>query len=274
MSKKIILDPLWIDKGSYFDSEYFDYILLDASMKYRKALEKQDIDYFYELLFHSLNLNNLAMNGNIFDAKCKKVLVSERILAIQRDLKKVYEIPTDIPTETVKVFKNANFVFLNIILDNMMVELDILSKCKLFHMNNKIHMEKDIFIITNMMGEKVYKIWKLSEDKRCNFGFSFNKIRNIIVPEIRQNILQEQLDKVDDPVLKTLKGSKNLCFVSIQEEADENLIAKVVKDTMLLNKGIARGLPFESTIISELYRLLWYEKVMPFTLDQWLHSKV
>ena len=67
MKRKQILDPLWITKGSYLDPEYFNYILLAASQRYRLDLEEGNLDYFYELFFHSLNLNNLAVDGNLFD---------------------------------------------------------------------------------------------------------------------------------------------------------------------------------------------------------------
>ena len=70
MKKEFILDPLWITKGTYLDAEYFNYVLLDASLKYKKEIEADNIDRFYEVMFHMLNLNNLAVNGNIFTAKC------------------------------------------------------------------------------------------------------------------------------------------------------------------------------------------------------------
>lgn len=265
-----ILDPLWITKGNYLDSERIDYVLLDASMKYREELDEGNLDYFYEVLFHSLNLNNLATNGTLFNNKFKEVLSNARIKEIRDNLKSIYEIKQ----ETTEIFKNANFVFLNTLLEYMTLELDIYDKLKLFYKNQRIHKFKEIFIVTNMMGEKVYKIWKLSEDRRKVLGYKFEKIRDIEVPEIRENILPEEIAKLNDPRLRKLDSTRNLCFVIIQEETDEDLAAVVVKDTILLNKGIAKKLNFETNILSELYRLLWGEKVMPFTLDQWVHDKV
>ena len=64
LRKKTILDPLWITKGSYLDPEYFNYVLLAASQKYRVDLEEGPLENFYEIFFHSLNLNNLAIDGN------------------------------------------------------------------------------------------------------------------------------------------------------------------------------------------------------------------
>ena len=269
-SPQFILDPLWITKGEYLDSERLNYILLDATMKYRDSLDDASLEYFYEVLFHLLNLNNLATNGILMNNKFKEVLSNSRIKEIRDSLKSAYEIKAG----TTEIFKNANFVFLNIILEYMSAELDIYEKLKLFYKNQRIHKQKEIFIVTNMMGEKVYKIWKLSEDKRKTLGHSFEKIRDIEVPEIRENILPQEIAKLRDPRMKNLESHKNLCFVIIQEETDEDLAACVVKDTILLNKGIAKGLNFENNILSELYRLLWGEKVMPFTLEQWVNDKV
>ena len=73
MNKKFILDPLWLNKGTYLDAEYFNYVLLAASLKYKAELEKMNIDRFDEILYHILNLNNLAVNGNLFTPKFKKI---------------------------------------------------------------------------------------------------------------------------------------------------------------------------------------------------------
>ena len=40
---------MWITQGSYLDSEYFTYVLLDASQKYKKEIDDDNIDRFYEL---------------------------------------------------------------------------------------------------------------------------------------------------------------------------------------------------------------------------------
>ena len=103
---KLILDPLWITQGAYLDEEYFNYVLLDASIKYKKEISENNPDRFYEVLFHILNLNNLAVNGNLYTTKFKKILNIPRIEQIREDLKKLYEIQED----TVGIFKNANYV--------------------------------------------------------------------------------------------------------------------------------------------------------------------
>jgi hypothetical protein len=265
VKNEFILDPLWITKGTYLDAEYFNYVLLDASLKYKKEIEADNINRFYEVLFHMLNLNNLAVNGNIFTAKFKEIWKNERIKQIQDDLKKLY----DLPEETADIFKNANYVFLNLIIDYMKVHLDILGKIKLFHMNEKIHLEKEIFVVTNKLGTTEYRVWKFTEDRKRNFGYTFSKVRTITVPEIKKNAFSDEIERLEDPKLKTLSSKKNVCFAVIQEDEDERLVAKTVKDTLLLNKGIAKKVGFEPLIIAELYQHVWLEKMMPFTLDQW-----
>lgn len=265
MAKKFILDPLWITKGSFLDSEYFTYVLLDASMKYKKEIEKEDIGRFAEVLFHSLNLNNLAVNGSIFTSKFKTVWNDPKILQIREDLKKLYELPSD----TSEIFKNANFVFLNILLEYTNIHLNVLDTTRLFYMNQKIHKEKEIFIVTNRTGVKNYRIWKLEENPKSHLGFTFNKIRTVEVAELRENVLKEELEKLEDPKLETMSGKKNVFFAILDEKEDETLVANTVKDLILLNKGLARDFKFEPTLIEQLHALMWVEKIMPFTLDQW-----
>ena len=268
MKSKFILDPLWITKANYLDAEYFNYILLDASLKYKKEIENDNIDRFYEVLFHLLNLNNLAVKGNMFTAKFKEIWKDTHITQIREDLKNLYSISEN----TAGIFKNANFVFLSILLEYMEIHLDILDKVKLFYMNPVIHKEKEIFILTNNIGSTEYTIWKLAEDPKKDFGYSFAKIQKVTLPEIKENMFKAELDKLDDPKLKSISGKVNLCFAVIQEKEDERKVAKAVKDVILLNKGIAKNIKFEPVIISELYNHLWMEKLMPFTLDQWVSA--
>lgn len=264
MKKKQILDPLWITKGSYLDPEYFSYILLAASKKYRVDIEEGDLDYFYELFFHSLNLNSLAVEGNLRDFKMQPVWKSERLSQITKELKQIYSKKA----EVVEIFRNANYVFLNLMLDYMDVQLDALENLNFFFLNESIHEQSEIFIILNTNGSKKYSIWKLADNTRKDFRFSFKKIKSITLPEIRENALREELDKIQDPELAGMIEQSNMCF-AVLEGLPEKLAANVIKDTIILNKGIAKGIKFEPTIIHEMHGLLISEQLMPFTLNQW-----
>jgi len=77
--RKEILDSLWLVRGAHLDAEYFSYVLLAAAQKYRKDLEEGSLSYFYEVLFHSLNLNTLAVEGNLFDFKMNPIRNSRNI---------------------------------------------------------------------------------------------------------------------------------------------------------------------------------------------------
>jgi hypothetical protein len=265
MAKSFILDPLWITKGNFLDSEYFTYILLDASMKYKKEIEKGKIGRFNEVLFHSLNLNNLAVNGTLFTSKFKTVWNDPKIAQIREDLKKLYSLPQD----TSEIFKNANFVFLNILLEYTTIHLDTLDAVKLFYINSKIHLEKDIFIVTNKFGSINYNVWKLTLDRKKDFGFTFSKVSSVKVTEFKENVLKEELEKLEDPKLETMSGKKNVFFTIIEEKCDESVVANTVKDLILLNRGLAGDHALETNLIEQLHSLIWAEKIMPFTLDQW-----
>ena len=265
MKNKFILDPMWITKGDTLDSEYFDYILLDACMKYKKEIEELNINRFDEIIFHILNLNTLVINGNLFSPRLKKISKTPvRLSEIRENLKKLYKLDT----ETAEVFRNANYVFLNVILDYLNIQMEVLEKIRIFNLNKKVHLEKDIFIVVNEKRSKIYSIWKLSVDLRKNFGYSFSKEEEIKIDKLDEDSLVDRVKALNNPKLKKVKSS-NVVYIMLKSKQDKDLVAMVVKDTLVLNKRLAKGKDFMSDIISDLYLMLWYDKVMPFTLDEW-----
>ena len=265
MKTKKVLDPLWIISSNHLDPEYFSYILLAASQKYRKDLEEGDLRYFYELFFHSLNLNSLAVDGHIYDSKMHAVWKNEKILQIKKELKRIYE-PQN---EVVEIFRNANYVFLSLIIEYMDQQLAAIDMMEFFYLNERLHEQKEIFIVMNSVGSKKYSIWLLKDDESKDFGHSFRKVRTVIIDEIKENALKEKIHELQDKTLLRMKDANNVCFAII-DDTDDRLYANVLKDTILLNKGIAKGILFEPTIINELQNVLLLERLMPFTLDQWI----
>lgn len=265
--RKYILDPLWITKGSFLDLEYCIYILLAANKKYKKEIEKGKIDHFYEVLFHTLNLNNLALEGKIFNFKMEPIHNNERISQI-KNLKNIYNSPNR--EEIVEIFKNANYLFLNILLDYMEIQLDLLNKIELFYFsNNKIHLENEIFVILNKNLDKNYSIWSLSFNKNAEFRYSFNKIANIFLEKMEENILKQKIKELGIKELENMNADVNSCAI-IYNGVNENKISTLSKDIILLNKGLLKDNNFEPNIISTLYNLIFDEKVMPFTLSQFI----
>jgi hypothetical protein len=265
LKRKPILDPLWIMKGSYLDPEYFNYILLAARQRCLIDLEEGNLDHFYEIFFHSLNLNNLAVDGNLFDFKMHPIWKNERIQQISSELKQIYEKKA----EVVEIFRNANYVFLNLILDYMDVQLDVLDNINFFYMNEKLHEQSEIFIVINSAKSKKYSIWQIRTDRKKDFGYSFKRLKTITLPEVKENALREEIEKLQDPELSKMKESKNVCF-AVLDGPPEKMSANVIKDTIMLNKGIAKGIKFEPAIINEMRDLLIMERLMPFTLNQWI----
>jgi hypothetical protein len=266
VKKSPILDFNWITKGTTLDPEYFTYILLDASQKYRKELESGKIDKFYEVIFHSLNLNTLSVEGKMFKFNLEPIFDEPRIDQIKSQLKELFSIPE----ETVEILRNANYVFSNLILDYMDAQLDILEEVRLFYMNKRIHLEKEIFIVTNIENSLEYTVWKLSTDKRKDFQVSFKKIKTLIISDIKENALKAAIDSENDPKLKSVDSNKNVCFGIIKGENSEAQVADIIKNIVLLNKGIAKKHMFQPNIMEELHTLIWHDKVMPFTLNNWI----
>lgn len=264
MSKKFILDPLWLNQGSYLDPEYFNYVLLAASLKYKAELEKLNIDRFDEIMYHILNLNSLAVNGSFFTPKFKKACNIERIKEIKNNLKKIYNMDQ----QTADIFKNANYVFLNLLLDYINLQLNILDQVDIFYKNKDIHLEKNIFIVTSSLLDKC-TVWQMSEDFTKNFGYSFNKEVKIGLVDIKENAIIKAIKQVEGEKISHLINGKNILIAVTDDSKQETLLAKIIKDILLLNKGISKGAEFDPTILNDLYQTLWFDKVLPFTLEQW-----
>jgi hypothetical protein len=126
-----------------------------------------------------------------------------------------------------------------------------------------------VYIVINQAGNRKYSIWKLKLDKTQDFGYSFKRVKSITIKEIKENALREEIDELGDPQLDGMIETKNVLFV-ILDGPSERISANVIKDVIMLNKGIAKGINFESTIIGELYGLFAAERLMPFTLNQWM----
>ena len=151
----------------------------------------------------------------------------------------------------------------------MDLQLDIMENINFFYLNEMIHEQSEIFLVINQAGNKKYSIWKIKEDPRKNFGYSFKRIKSVTINEVKENALRIELDKLSDPELENMIEYKNVCF-AVLEGPPEKMVANILKDIILLNKGIAKGIEFESNIINELYGLISSERLMPFTLNQWM----
>jgi hypothetical protein len=262
--KSTILNPLWITQGSYLDPEYFNYVLLAATKSYKEDLEAGELKYFYEILFHSLNLNNLAVDGNLFDFKMKSYFDGERIKKIRDDLSKIYEQKT----EVVEIFKNANYVFLNLLLEYMDEHTRILETINILTKNSSIHNQAEVFIVSKNLESDDYPIWKLKFNKRLNFGYSFKKIAIVNIEELQPNALRRAIEELNNPELDKIDENKNVCFVLLHD-IEETPALNVVKDTFLLNRSIAKDNDFHGSLVFELQDLIIAEKLIPFTLNQW-----
>lgn len=263
MSATHILDPLWITKGSNgLDPEYSKYILLAANKKYRKNLEEGDTSSFYEILFHSLNLNNLAVEGSMFNFNMTPVWDDPRLTEIRDQLRKLYQLPEDL----VEIFKNANYLLTGLMLDYLEVMLDLTDDTKSYFVNPAIHREKEIFIVLNIEGSMEYDIWKLRVDRRFKFGHKLARIKTIELTEIKENALHEAIEKDGDPLLNSMNADANVLFVVMKEELDNSKLASAVSSSLVFSRGITKGVKYEPNILSELYDLLSQERVLPFTM--------
>lgn len=266
MSDKHILDPLWITKGSMgLDPEYSKYLLLAANQKYRDQLNSGDTSSFYEILFHALNLNNLAVEGSMFKFNMQKVLDDPELMEIRRHLRQLYQLPSDL----IEIFKNANFLLTELMLDHLELMLELTDKTKAYFVNPKIHMEKEIYIILNNEKNLDYDIWKLKTDKRFKFGHKLSHVKVITLTDLKEGAMHSAITKDNDPELLGMNPDTNVMCIVMNKKMDKSRIADAIASSLIFSRGVTKDVRFEPNILNELYDLLNQDRVLPFTMESW-----
>jgi hypothetical protein len=264
MNNTDVLDPLWITKGeSGLDSEYCKYIILAANKKYRKLLDNGDTSKFYEILFHSLNLNNLAVEGKIFDFKFKSLTSSEKLEDIRAYLKDMYALPPDLIT----IFKNSNYLLVNLLIDYLDSMLDNIEKSKVYFVNRHIQAQKEIFIILNKEKTDKYQVYKLKFDGRFKFGHKLIQMDNLEFDSNVDRALQITIDKLELDGYTNMSANKNVVFISNANAKVEDIeIIRSLSNSLVFCRGISKTLPYDSNILDELRETILRDKTIPFTL--------
>ena len=267
MNKSSILDPMWIAKKEYVDSEYFGYILLAARQKYLKALNEGDHQYFYEILFHYLNLNNLVLDGNMFDFRMKPSWKNDRIIEISKDLSSFYK--TD--NESGETVRRANEVLRELTIQYLTAQSDTfdIRKLNVYYVNTHIQLLHEIFVILNVNGESKYEIWRLKMDRRFSKAYDFSKIQTIEVENIEETPIKEKIADINDPDLNKMDPDVNLVFCICKDrETSLDKIADSIKNTILLNKLMGNDNRFDPNLIENALEILLDEKILPFKLSE------
>lgn len=263
-----VLDPLWITKGiSEFDSEYYKYIILSANKRWRDNLNSGDYSNFYEIMFHSLNLNNLAVEGSMFDFKMNPVWDDPKFKEIRKHLRNLYKLPEEVVT----IFKNTNFTLTRLIVDYLTQMLDSIGMIKIYFLNPMIHNEKDIYmVLSNLNDPGKYDIWKLKFDKRLKFGHSLNLIESLEIEDLESDeAIEEALSQSENPEINKLDPDRNAMVISYDNDQDPSIIAQTISYAVLFSKGIVKTEKFHPSVLEELLDLLSTENVMPFTIKSW-----
>lgn len=266
-SRKHILDPLWITRGAEgLDPEYHKYVLLAANKKFREKLDSGDVSSFYEIMFHSLNLNNLAIEGSIFDFNMNPVWEDPRLQQIRNHLRKMYQLPEELH----EIFKNANYLLTHLMLDYLDEFLDISEHTKAYFANPLIHKEKEIFIVLNKEHNKEYDIWTLRFDKRFKYGWKIDRIQSIEIKGLKENALSEAISAENNPKLDRMSANTNVLFIISKNDKDHSKLVEVVSMAIIFNKGFDPKMKFHPSILEELYEIIEKEQVLPFTIKSWI----
>lgn len=263
-----VLDPLWITKGiSEFDSEYYKYIILSANKQWRDNLNEGDYSDFYEIMFHSLNLNNLAIEGSMFDFKMNPIWDDPKFKEIRRHLRNLYKLPDEVIT----IFKNTNFTLTRLIIDYLTQMLDSVGLIKIYFTNPMIHNEKDIYMILNDLNNPgQYNIWKLKFDRRLKFGYSIDHIETLEIDDLdSDNAIELSLDQAQSPEVDKMDPDHNVMVISYDQDQLQSDMVHTISYAILFSKGIVRSENFQPAVLEELLDLLSTENVMPFTIKSW-----
>jgi hypothetical protein len=266
MRRKHVLDPLWLIKGTdEFDPEYYKYVLLAANRKWRDQLEKGNSSGFYEILFHSLNLNNLAVEGKILDFNMNPVWENPKLKKIRRYLRKVYQFPD----EVVEIFKNSNYVLIRLLIDYLEEMLESIGEFKTYFMNKHLHNQKEIYIVSGVEGKSQHQIFRLKFDGRCKYGYSFTKITDVDLDLEVDDALYQTLVNIDDSRLHNIDPNLNVLFILAKPSHNIPNISETLAFSLIFSKGIAPGSEYQPNVLLELYDLLSNDHILPFTLSGW-----
>lgn len=266
MNSQHVLDPLWIIKGSEdFDPEYYKYVMLAANKQWRDQLEEGSLSSFYEILFHSLNLNNLAVEGKILDFKMNPIWDEPKLKRIRKHLRKVYQLPDNI----IEIFKNSNYVLSRLLVDYLDNMLEKYEEYNTYFVNKFIHNEKEIFIVSNVNKETNYSVFKLKFDRRFKYGHKLERIIEVELDGEEDNALYNELVKSKDSRVESIDPDKNVIFVVLNKDSDKTEASQITAFSLIFSKGIIGENIYQTNILLELYDLLSNEHVLPFTISSW-----
>lgn len=268
MKEGYVLDPLWITKGSNgLDYEYLSYILLAADKKWREKLGEDDLSGFYEVIFHMLNLNSLAISGTMYDSNMRPVFENETLDEIRQKLRVIY----DAPREIIDIFRYTSSTFIDVLLDHLDVILDAYTGCKLYYSNRALHRENEIFIIVSNFEDKSYDVWRLRFDKRLKHNWSLDYHQTFSLSEnVKDNEITSVIRSSNNPNLAKFDSHRNAILTICNEESDNKRTAESVAFTLLFNRMILKQeANFHPSILFQLKDLL-NERTVPFTLDDWV----
>jgi len=267
LKSNYILDPMWIAKKDFIDAEYFGYILKAAELKYMKELEEGNAEYFYEVLFNYLNLNNLVLDSNMFDFKMKPSWKNARIMEISKELSSFYKSDN----QSGETIKYANNVLKNLCINYLTSQCDIfdIRKLNVYYVNNKIQKLYWIYVIINVNEDSKYEVWRLKMDRRYSRGYDFKKVETIQVDNIEETPIKDKIQELDNPELDRLDPDVNLLFCICKEkDTDTDQIADCIKNTILLNKLIGNDNRFDPNLIENSLEILMDEQILPFKISE------
>jgi len=265
---KMILKPDWIiNERHLLDNEYQTYILKAAENKFYKQITKENMEHFYEIVFHYLNLNTIIGKGKLYDPYLKEY-DKNKIDTFLTDFKagfKKQDNANDV-NDTNVITKTAKDIFMSIL--NRYIDLGIqkMGNITPTYKNDHIHVNNSIYPIIHVSHTNVYDIWKIDMALNESFGTIQNINHFEWSDDNKDRILEfkEEYNKDKDEVDKI--SEYNTIILTLENAFSHKDIAYLIRDVMLLNKLFTGDQTFENNILINLKQIIDKENTFPYTL--------
>jgi len=171
-----------------------------------------------------------------------------------------------VPSNLIEIFRNANYLLTNLLIDYLDQMLDSIDRSKVFFVNPMIYKEKEIYFIVNQRKKSNYSIWKIRFDRRFKLWQKIEQVQDLEIDPAIEDALKKKIREINDPKLESIDGNKNVIFIVTNKEVDREMAVRATVGSVSFTRLIGLDYPFNPNILDELYDIIVRERVLPFTI--------
>ena len=255
---------LTIDKpnNELIDQEMIEITLLGARKKYIDALENKNFKYFYELVYHTLNINTFIDENRMYDTKLKKIKNDEMLNRLLVDFKEDSKFSI-----TANVILNSKEILDESLTQYLEEITDYLSDGVFYFENKQLHFGQDkLFIIITDGKTNKFQIWKLEFNNKFTFTHqltlieTFNYYNDGNDTELRDIISNFNKDH-NDQIL-----TNNSFYVNMNKRNSLSKGIYLAKDILTMNRIFIGSKDFNPYIFKSLLSVINTENTFPYHL--------